>query len=198
MAKQLLTEYIPISYSSLELNEAIKSNGTVRIKAILQRANAQNQNGRIYPKEILLRESDKYLKDFVQQRRALGELDHPETRTVVNLANVSHNIVEMHWEGDDLIGIVEVLSTPSGNIIKELMKCGIRLGISSRGVGSVKPMGENTVQVEEDFSLIAFDLVSNPSTQGAFLGEGVNVSLTQNRNNRINLLISDFFCQVSK
>jgi uncharacterized protein (DUF302 family) len=119
MTKRLLVEYFPISYSAVELNEAIKNNGLVSFKAILQRANAKNQNGRVYPYEILMRESQKYSNEFVKERRALGELDHPENRTVVNLANVSHNISEMHWEGDDLIGTIEVLNTPSGNIVKE-------------------------------------------------------------------------------
>lgn len=198
MNKKLLTEYFPLDYNALELNEAMKNNSMLRIKAILQRADSENQNGRIYPKEILMRESEKYLNEFVKQRRAMGELDHPENRTVVNLANVSHNVVEMHWEGDDLIGTLEILSTPSGNIIKELMKHGIRLGISSRGVGSVSQLGENSVQVEDDYGLICFDVVSNPSTQGAFLSEGVQRSLEQNRHARISSLVNDFFTEISE
>ena len=122
--KQLLVEYMPLTYNAANLKEAINKDGVVRVKAILQRANAKNENGRVYPKDILIRESKKYLNEYVTQRRALGELDHPEERTVVNLANVSHNITEMHWEGDDLVGTLEVLSTPSGNIVKELMKNG--------------------------------------------------------------------------
>ena len=97
----------------------------------------------------------------------------------MNLNNASHNVIEMHWDGDDLLGTVEVLSTPSGNILKELFKSGIKLGISSRGLGSVEPMREgegDTVEVQPDFELIAFDFVSNPSTHGAFMrpvNEGV-------------------------
>ena len=140
----------------------------------------------------------RYLLEFVNQHRALGECDHPESRTVVNLANVSHNVVEMHWEGDDLVGIVEILSTPSGNIVKELMRSGIRLGLSSRGVGLVKTLGEGSVEVEDDYSLICFDIVSNPSTDGAFLSEGVNRSLEQNKLSRINTLIDDFFSELGK
>lgn len=162
----------------------------------MQRANAQNENGRVYPKDVLIRESQKYAQTFVQQRRALGELDHPESRTVVNLSNVSHNITEVHWEGDDLVGTLEILGTPSGNIVKELMKHGIRLGISSRGVGSVRPLGESTVEVDDDYSLICFDIVSNPSTQGAFLSESVRKSLAQNRNSRIHGLVTDFFSEL--
>src|SRR5574338_807699 len=134
---QLLTEWMPLVYDRQLITEAInRGNGTIKIRGVLQRANAKNQNGRIYPRGILMRECEKYLNEFVQQRRALGELDHPES-TVVNLKNVSHNITEMHWEGDDLVGELEILSTPSGNIVKELMRNGIRLGVSSRGVGSV-------------------------------------------------------------
>jgi hypothetical protein len=116
-----------------------------------------------------MREAKKYFENFINQKRAMGELDHPES-SVVNLANVSHNITEMNWNGDDLLGTVEVLSTPSGNILKELFKSGIKLGISSRGMGSVETMNENGSQeVQDDFELIAFDFVSNPSTHGAFM-----------------------------
>lgn len=194
--KQILVEYIQIPYDQLEMNEAIKQNRTIRVPAVLQRANQKNQNGRVYPKDILIREAQKYLGEFVSQRRALGELDHPESRTVVNLQNVSHNVVEMHWEGDDLVGIVEILGTPSGNIVRELMRSGIRLGLSSRGVGSVKNLGEGAVEVDDDYSLICFDIVSNPSTDGAFLKEGVEHSLQQNKVSRINNLIDNFFTEL--
>ena len=108
-------------------------------------------------------------KEFISQRRAMGELDHPES-SVVNLSNVSHNIKDMHWEGDNLLGVVEVLGTPAGNILKELFKSGIKLGISSRGMGSVETVQESGAQeVQNDFELIAFDFVSNPSTHGAFM-----------------------------
>lgn len=196
--KQILVEYMPLTYNSVNLRESIEKNGIVRVKAVLQRANAKNENGRIYPREVLLRESQKYADMFVKERRALGELDHPESRTVVNLANVSHLVTEMHWEGDDLVGTLEVLSTPSGNIIKELMKNGVKLGISSRGVGSVKPsaMDESTVEVDEDFNLICFDVVSNPSTQGAYLSEGVRRSLADNRVARIDALVGEFITAI--
>lgn len=196
--KNILVEYVPLTYDPAFINESVKSgNGTVRIKGVLQRANAKNQNGRVYPKEILAREAKKYLDEFVVQRRALGELDHPES-TVVNLRNVSHNIVEMHWEGDDLVGEIEILSTPAGNIVKELMRNGIRLGVSSRGIGSVISMDENTVAVDEDFNLICFDIVSNPSTHGAFLAEGVNNALYQGKIDRINDLVVDFFGEIGE
>jgi len=154
--------------------------GRTLVKGVLQRAGAENQNGRVYPKPILEREAKKY-ETFIKERRALGELDHPDS-TVINLKNVSHNIREIWWDGDDLCGTVEVLSTPSGNILKELLKAGILLGISSRGMGSTKPLGGNKVEVSEDFELIGWDFVSNPSTHGAFMvpvNESVNRGLQQ-------------------
>ena len=162
------------------------SSGRTMVKGILQRSGAENQNGRVYPREVLLKEVSKYLSEQVTERRALGELDHPDS-SVVNLNNASHNIIEMHWDGDDLLGTVEVLSTPSGNILKELFKSGIKLGISSRGLGSVEPMREgegDTVEVQPDFELIAFDFVSNPSTHGAFMrpvNEGVEQPKSENK-----------------
>ena len=149
--------------------------GRILVKGVLQRAGAENQNGRVYPKPILMREAKKY-DQLIKERRALGELDHPDS-SVINLKNVSHNIREIHWEGDDLCGTVEILPTPSGNILKELLKAGILLGISSRGMGSTRPMGESKVEVQEDFELIGWDFVSNPSTHGAFMvpvNESVN------------------------
>ena len=115
-----------------------------------------------------MREAKKYANEFIAERRALGELDHPDS-SVVNLNNVSHNVLEMSWKGDDLVGKVEVLGTPSGNILKELFKSGIRLGISSRGMGSVEPRNGGGVTVGDDFELIGWDFVSNPSTHGAFM-----------------------------
>jgi hypothetical protein len=345
---QLLVEYFPLQYDQSQiLAEAANPHAPIKVKGILQRANVKNQNGRVYPKEILIRESQKYENEFIKQRRALGELDHPEcvsdcdimtydgwrdiktvevgtyvatlntqtqrleyhpiTRvinqpykgvmyhikgknidvvvtpnhrfvlqdrngkflektaeeiyqlsqtltvshltipnefyiekskgihldfrhlsidpveyddtvhcvtvengtfyarrngksfwsgnsTVVNLRNVSHNITEMHWEGDDLVGTIEILSTPSGNIVKELMKNGIRLGVSSRGVGSVRNLGEGTVEVDEDFNLICFDIVSNPSTSGAFLNEGIGGA--KDEYSVINNLVYEFFAEI--
>ena len=150
------------------LAEALSGTGPFTVKGILQRAEATNQNGRSYPYATLLRESQKYTDSFIKERRALGELDHPESQ-VVNLKNVSHNVIEMHWEGKDLMGTVEVLGTPSGNILKELFRSNIRLGISSRGLGTIKKISEAVDQVQDDFELIAFDFVSNPSTRGAFM-----------------------------
>ncbi len=175
--KQLLVDYLPFEITANAVNESIaKNSGKLIVTGILQRAEAKNQNGRIYPKDTLVREAKKYTDTFIKQHRALGELDHPES-SVVNLQNASHNITEMGWSGDNLIGTVEVLGTPSGNILKELFKAGIKLGISSRGLGSVETVAEDdggkgdvpAQEVQPDFELIAFDFVSNPSTQGAFM-----------------------------
>ena len=173
MSKNLIVDYIPFEVSRETINESISENGgRLVVKGVLQRADSKNQNGRVYPRETLMKEAEKYASVQIKERRALGELDHPDS-SVVNLNNVSHNVLEMHWENDDLVGTVEVLSTPAGNILKELFKSGIKLGISSRGLGSVKEIredeGQDTVQVQPDFELIAFDFVSNPSTHGAFM-----------------------------
>jgi hypothetical protein len=193
MNKQLLVDVRPFDISREKINESIKENdGRLVVKGVLQRAESKNQNGRVYPREVLLKEVAKYLENQVTERRALGELDHPES-SVVNLNNASHNIVEMHWKGDDLLGTVEVLSTPAGNILKELFRSGIKLGISSRGLGSVEPVNEkegegDTVEVQPDFELIAFDFVSNPSTHGAFMrpvNESVKPQTPENNIERI-------------
>jgi hypothetical protein len=168
MNKSLLVDVIPFDITPEKINESISANGgRLIVKGVLQRAESQNQNGRVYPKEILVREAKKYTNEFIEERRAMGELDHPDS-SVVNLQNVSHNVLEMHWKGNDLLGTVEVLSTPAGNILKELFKSGIKLGISSRGLGSIKQEAKGD-EVQNDFELIAFDFVSNPSTHGAFL-----------------------------
>ena len=177
MNRQLLVDYLPFEVSIQQINESLKeNNGKLIVSGILQRADAKNQNGRVYPQKILMREAEKYAKTFIRERRALGELDHPDS-SVVNLQNTSHNVTEMHWKGRNLLGTVEVLGTPAGNILKELFKAGIKLGISSRGLGSVEAISEaEGEEVQDDFELIAFDFVSNPSTHGAFMSpmnEGV-------------------------
>ena len=201
MDKQLLVDYTVFEVSPQAINESLsQNNGKLIVKGVLQRAEAKNHNGRVYPKETLMREASKYAGTFVKERRALGELDHPDS-SVVNLNNVSHNVLDMGWTGDDLVGTVEVLSTPAGNILKELFKSGIKLGISSRGMGSVKEVfseGDNTLEVQPDFELIAFDFVSNPSTHGAFLSP-VNESKGSkgqvNKYNNINRIITDIITE---
>ena len=184
--KQLIVDYLPFQITPDKINESMKeNNGKLVVKGVLQRAEAKNQNGRVYPRETLVREAKKYMKEFVNEKRAMGELDHPES-SVVNLQNVSHNVTEMHFEGENLLGTVEILTTPSGNILRELFKNGIKLGISSRGMGSVEAVeeadGKPAMKVGNDFELIAFDFVSNPSTHGAFmypLSENVDKSQIQ-------------------
>jgi hypothetical protein len=202
MEKKLLVDTITFDVTPEMINESMeKNNGRLLVKGVLQRAEAQNQNGRVYPRNILMREAKKYADVNIKERRALGELDHPDS-SVVNLNNVSHNVVEMHWDADDLVGTVEVLGTPAGNILKELFKAGIKLGISSRGLGSVKNLGEGSVQVQDDFELIAFDFVSNPSTHGAFL-KPVNESKQsglisqENKYIQINKLITDILTDIN-
>ena len=153
------------------------ASGRTLVKGVLQRSGAENQNGRVYPKNILEREVTKY-QQLIKERRALGELDHPDS-SVINLKNVSHNVREVHWEGNDVVGTVEILPTPSGNILKELLRAGILLGISSRGMGSTQPMKDNKLLVGEDFELIGWDFVSNPSTHGAFMTP-MNESVVKN------------------
>jgi hypothetical protein len=199
--KKLLVDYITFDITPEMINESMdRNNGRLLVKGVLQRADAKNQNGRVYPRNILMREAKKYMDINIKERRALGELDHPDS-SVVNLNNVSHNITEMHWDGNDLVGTVEVLSTPSGNILKELFKCGIKLGISSRGLGSVKQLGESEVQVQDDFELIAFDFVSNPSTHGAFLkpmNESINrgAATSSTKYAKVNRLITDILTDI--
>lgn len=180
MNKSLLVDVIPFEITPDKVNEAISTNGgKLIVKGVLQRAEARNQNGRVYPKEILMREANKYTDNFIKERRAMGELDHPDS-SVINLQNVSHNVMEMHWNGNDLVGTVEVLTTPAGNILRELFKSGIKLGISSRGLGSIKQESVGD-EVQDDFELIGFDFVSNPSTHGAFL-RPVNESVDRSAN----------------
>ena len=182
MAKELLIDFTTFNVTPKMITESEQANnGKVIVQGVLQRAGAKNQNGRVYPKDILAREVKKYKEVQIAERRALGELDHPES-SVVNLQNVSHNVLDAYFEGDDVIGKVEILSTPSGNILKELLKAGIKLGISSRGLGSVRSVDENTVSVEDGFELICWDFVSNPSTHGAFMApvnEGVNKNVSE-------------------
>ena len=198
MSKKLLVDYMPFSVTPQQINESLDKNGGMLIvSGPLQAAERKNQNGRVYPKDILEREAQNYSDTNIAERRALGELDHPDS-SVVNLQNVSHNVRRIWWEGDTVMGEVEVLSTPAGNILKELFKNGIKLGSSSRGLGSVKELkeqnGEDTVEVQDDFELICWDFVSNPSTHGAFLSpvnEGKNSKIVVDKYANVNKLITD-------
>jgi hypothetical protein len=150
------------------LTESKAKPGVFEVTGLMQRAGAKNQNGRIYKREILEEEVKNYIENFVKVGNAYGELDHPES-AVVSLKNASHVVKELWWDGDDLMGKVELLNTPSGNIVKEILKGGHTIGISSRGTGSVTQTNEGTLMVQPDFELVCWDFVSNPSTHGAFM-----------------------------
>ena len=162
---QLLVDVTPFKPT---IRESKERPGVFEVEGILQRADSKNQNGRVYEKSILERESNKYMEEFVKRGNAFGELDHPES-PVVSLKNASHIIKDLYWKGNDLMGKVELLNTPAGNIVKEIIKAGHTIGISSRGTGSVQQTNEGTLEVQPDFELVCWDFVSNPSTHGAFM-----------------------------
>ena len=192
---KLLTAWTPFQYTKEMIQESKEKNGgKILMKGILQKANTLNQNGRVYPLPILEREIRNYQK-FIKENRALGELDHPDS-SVVELKNASHIIREAHMDGNIVYGTVEVLNTPSGKILQSLVESGVTLGISSRGVGSTKVDGDLQI-VQDDFQLICWDFVSEPSTPGAFMmkeGREINTnSLNKifNKTDRINRIFNN-------
>ena len=203
MSKQLLIEYQAFQPLPQSINEARKlANGNMVVAGLVQACDKPNANKRIYPYDTLKKQVEKYLQGPIAENRALGELDHPES-SVINLKNVSHNIIELWWDGKDLYGKIEVLPTPSGNILRQLFNNNITVGISSRAMGSVTPIGEGLVQVEDDLDLICWDFVSTPSTYGAYVrpvGGGLREGFEREGVkplNRINQLISDIICTQS-
>jgi len=180
------------------ITEAVKTeSGNLLVEGRLQAAETKNGNGRSYPKEILAREVENYKKGPIAENRALGELDHPDS-SVINLKNVSHNIKDVWWDGDDVMGKIEILPTPSGNILTKIFKNGITVGVSSRGMGSLK-QGEGGVQeVQDDFELLCWDFVSTPSTPGAYvhpIKEGLDSTVFQpNEYYKINEIITEILC----
>lgn len=197
--KYLLREYYELCEGGLcqdfltesEKNEVAEGKA-MYLTGVIQRAKAKNQNGRVYPRAVLEREIENYQK-IIKENRALGELDHPED-SVVNLKNVSHLMTSVWWEGDNVMGKCKILNTPSGQILQSLVHSGVKLGISSRGMGSVHEDRMGNTIVEDDFNLICFDFVSDPSTIGAFM------NLKENKNHikdvftkadRINRLLND-------
>ena len=195
--KSLLIDHTPFQQAQLTLVEG-KGNrdGLVTLVGKLQEAEQKNGNGRVYPREILEREVKKYEDGPIKTRTALGELDHPEA-SVVNLSNTSHIITKVWWKGNDLMGQLQLLPTPSGNIAKALVMAGIPLGISSRGMGSVKQLGE-TVEVQDDFELLCWDLVSVPSTPQAYvtLAESKKFGSTKDYS-KVNSLITEIICNTT-
>ena len=191
MAKQLLREFFELCPDGNCVIDVLTENekrrlqeGSVFLVGVCQKAGTKNGNGRVYPKSVLEREVENY-QNSIHERRALGELDHPDD-SVINLKNSSHLVTKMWWEGNNVMGKIEVLDTPSGRILKDLLKSGVKLGISSRGMGSVKE-SMNSLTVEDDFQLICFDMVSEPSTPGAYLSPqtggmtGVTIAMSENK-----------------
>ena len=194
MNKSLLIDHTPFQSAKLTLVEGKGAKaGLTTLIGKLQEAEQKNGNGRVYPREVLEREVQKYNEGPIKTRTALGELDHPEA-SVVNLANTSHVITEVWWKGNDLMGRLELLPTPSGNIAKALVLSGIPLGISSRGMGSVKQLGE-TVEVQDDFELLCWDLVSVPSTPQAYMQLAESKQFASIKDySKVNELITEIIC----
>jgi hypothetical protein len=196
MEKQLLIETALFIASPQSLQESMQNpNGKMIVEGLIQKAETKNGNGRVYPYEVLKREADKYLQGPIKERRALGELDHPDS-PVINLKNVSHNIIALNWQGKDLYGKIEILNTPSGNILKALFNNNITVGISSRGMGSVRQIGE-TIEVQDDFELMCWDFVSTPSTPGAYMevvNESISYSKPSKDYSKIDSLITEIIC----
>ena len=203
MEKQVLIEYLPFKPQPKQLTE-VRANprAPFLVSGKMQAADKPNANHRIYDFATLKKQVGLYEEGPVREKRALGELDHPET-SVINLKNVCHNITRVWWEGKDLFGEFEILDTPSGNILKQLFLAGINVGVSSRAMGSVTPIGEGLVQVGEDLEIICWDFVSTPSTYGAYvkpvggLNESFIPQLEQQSRSRVDRLISDIICSQS-
>ena len=193
MSKKLLIETHAIKVSPSQLTENVnRENGNLIVEGILATAEVKNGNGRYYKKELWDREMEKY-DQLVKERRSMGELDHPES-TVINLKNVSHIVTGYNWDGDQLMGTIEILPTPSGNILKELIRNGITVGVSSRGMGSLEQNG-SVMEVQDDFELLCWDFVSTPSNPGSFMSvlkEGQQ-TFTYDYTN-VNKIITEILC----
>ena len=189
--KGLLHNFMLFEYGEVEPSKS--SDGIVTMKGVIQKAQQPNANNRIYPRPILEREDAKY-QELIKERRSLGELDHPDS-PIVQLENVSHLLTETKWDGDDLVGTVEVLDTPKGQILEKLINRDIKLGISSRGLGSTSRTNEGYDMVEDDFSLVCYDMVSNPSTSGAYMNLQESVEyktlISQNRMVLLDEILND-------
>lgn len=194
----LHSDIITIKLNSSQLNEAVvKTDGKFIAKnVVVQRANKKNANKRFYKKDVLEREVEKYIEGPIAEKRAYGELDHSD-ETIVNLKNAAINIMRLWWDGDDVVADIEVLNTPSGKIVQELLKAGLGVGISSRGTGSVTQIDEDSVEVDDNFELICWDIVSNPSTPGAFLNTSQineSVEFPTSDYQKVNDVIGDILC----
>ena len=192
---KLLIETQTFKQSSLKLTEGRMSDrGNPIVGGILATAEVKNGNGRYYKKSLWQREIDKYM-DNVKERRALGELDHPES-AVINLKNASHNIIDIYWDGNTVMGKIEILPTPSGNILKALLESNIKLGVSSRGMGSLKENADGLLEVQDDFDLLCWDFVSTPSNPGSYmktLNEG-KIHSSYNPYQKVQSTITEILC----
>lgn len=193
--KQVLIETQYFTAKPVKLVEGKSSTGNPVVQGVLATAEIKNGNGRYYSKELWDREIDKYMES-VNANRALGELDHPDS-SIINLKNVSHNIKKIFWEQDNVMGVIEILPTPSGNILKALFENGIPVGVSSRGMGSLKQMGD-LMEVQDDFELLCWDFVSTPSNPGSYMKElGVMNESKINQHNKYiktNSIITEILC----
>jgi hypothetical protein len=190
--KQILIETQTFSAKPAKLVEGKSSAGNPLVEGILATAEVKNGNGRYYSKDLWEREINKYM-DNVKANRALGELDHPDS-SIINLKNVSHNIKKIWWNGDNVMGTIEILPTPSGNILAALFQNGIPVGVSSRGMGSLKQMGE-LMEVQDDFELLCWDFVSTPSNPGSYMGRlNESKTVTTSKYTKVNSLITDILC----
>jgi|TARA_R110001592_G_scaffold226850_1_gene483056 hypothetical protein len=194
MNKQVLVETRLFTAMPKSLVEKTFSKaGNPLVEGILATAEVKNGNGRFYSKDLWEREINKY-QVLVDENRALGELDHPDD-TIINLKNVSHNISDMWWDGDNVMGKIEILPTPAGNILKALVESGITVGVSSRGMGSLKPMGE-VQEVQDDFELLCWDFVSTPSNPDSFMHlvkEGIEIPKSSPYK-KLNSIITEILC----
>jgi hypothetical protein len=194
--KQILIETQYFTAIPVQLTEGKSESGNLLVKGILATAEVKNGNGRYYSKDLWEREIDKYMEN-VRANRALGELDHPDS-SIINLKNVSHNIKKIFWEGDNVMGIIELLPTPSGNILTSLFQNNIPVGVSSRGMGSLKQMGE-LMEVQDDFELLCWDFVSTPSNPGSYMAVTGMMNESKipqqfNKYKNVNFIITDILC----
>ena len=200
----LLTEYRPFKVKKSLVEQSIKEKKPLIVSGIIQRAEAENQNKRVYPYKTLMNEIKNYIDGPIKERRALGELDHPDS-SVINLQNVSHNITEIKVKGNDVYGTFEILDTPAGRILKELFNNNITVGVSSRGMGWVEEnLNDGTLEVQDDFELLCWDFVSTPSTHGAFMTPTTNINVNINEGKiklpeykytNVNNIIRDIICE---
>ena len=191
--KQLLIETHAFKASPQQLTENVTTDGNLLVEGVLATAEVKNGNGRYYSRDLWEREMGKY-NELVEQRRSMGELDHPES-SVVNLKNVSHLIKEYSWDGDNVMGVIEILPTPSGNILKELIKNGVTVGVSSRGMGSLEDRG-GVMEVQDDFELLCWDFVSTPSNPGSYMHEVIKEGkeIVSYNYTKVNQIVTEILC----